>query len=108
MKPLTMDKYGFVNFMIQVEEDVEYSMKFQVYEVTCWGGDDDKTPIDIEPRVRGIIKWDGCSQVYFGEDEGGYLHLCGKSSWDDHCKMMEALWDLAAKTITKFNKSVAE
>ena len=108
MKPLMTNEYGFINFMIQVEDYVEYSMRFKVFEVTGWKADEYKTPDEMELYVRGTIKWDGCSHVYFGENDDGYLHLCGKSSWDDHCKMMEALWDLAAKTITKFNKSVAE
>lgn len=29
-----------------------------------------------ERYIEGYVKWDGCSHVTFG-DENGYLHLCG-------------------------------
>lgn len=33
-------------------------------------------PRQAEPFIRGSVKWDGCSNLHFGDDDG-YLHLCG-------------------------------
>jgi hypothetical protein len=50
-------------------------------------GDETNNLDDACPQVHGMIKWDGCSHVYFGNPKGkgegtdGYLHLCGEGSW---------------------------
>jgi len=109
MKHLVTDGV-FCKFLIDIDDDVEYSMNFRVYEVTSW--EMDNTPSDVERYAHGTIKWDGCSHIWFGSQEDGstdgYIHLCGKSSWQDHCKMMSALFDLASVTIKKYDKGVAE
>lgn len=113
MKPLLTDDIGFMEFLIEVEEDVECSMDFKVYEVSSCECDLEHTPIDTELYIHGTIRWDGCSHVYFGNSSengisNGYLHLCGKRCWEKHNKMMSALFDLASVTIKHWNKDVAE
>ena len=72
--------------------DVDYAthVDFRAYEIVEW---DDDGPIypregsqtsmddvrDLERAERylvGTVKWDGCTHVTFG-NEDGYLHLCG-------------------------------
>ncbi len=106
---------GLPEFLIKIENDVEYQMEFEVYEVG--GGEENKetgkydVPCNLELYLTGAIKWDGCSHIWFGEKEegkqDGYLHLCGKYCWEKHNKMMNALFELAAKTIKHFDKDTA-
>ncbi len=51
------------------------------YEGIDGCGADDKSTPDITKAnkyISGIIKWDGCSHLYFG-DRDGYIHACGSS-----------------------------
>ena len=111
MIDLLKDENGYTTFLINIEPDIEYSMTFEVFEVAGWECDEQHTPIDLELYMTGFIKWDGCSHVWFGEKEedqkqDGYLHLCGKAQWDKHCKMMMAVYDLAERTITKYDPDI--
>ena len=101
-------------FIINIEENdyTDTSMSFEVREVNCWPYEPDD-PEYVEHYISGMINWDGCSHIYFGgKDENGsvdgYLHLCGKSFFKDHCDVMMAVYALAEKKITKYNKTVAE
>lgn len=69
-----------------------------VDEVTSWGEDD--APAGFEPYLDCLIKWDGCSHVWFGEptsegDRTGYLHLCGADDFRKHVALMTELYALA-------------
>jgi hypothetical protein len=61
---------------------------------------------EAEPYVRGTIKWDGCSHVYFG-DEDGYLHLCGRRSFDDLRALLDRAWAVAASEMPQFDADTA-
>lgn len=111
MLPLIKDSDGLILFFIEVSGDTEYKMQFKVYEVGGWLSDGENTPIDLELYVHGVVKWDGCSHIYFGDDFGnpdGYLHLYGKSCYERHVSVMLELYNFASKTIEKFDKSVAK
>lgn len=96
---------GFCEFQIKLFGDFEYAMEFEVYEVVSWEADDSNTPCDTELYIKGTIKWDGCSHLNFGDE--GYLHLCGKSYFVKHCKVITALYELAEKTIKQYDADVA-
>lgn len=102
---------GYINFLIKIDSDTEHKMDFKVYEVNSWACDDEHTPIDPDLYLTGVIKWDGCSHVWFGEEEDGkqdgYLHLCGKTCWKRHCEVMMAIYELAEKTIKKYDADTA-
>lgn len=93
-------------FVIDIEDgDHETCIKFKVFEVASWDSDT-KMPIDQELYLEGYIKWDGCSHFWFG-DEDSYIHMCGKQCFENHKKVFDALWDLAARTIKGFDHEVA-
>ena len=100
---------GYVNFIIEVTKpDVSHIMSFKVYEVISWECDEEKTPYDKELYVHGDIKWEGCSHIWFGEDDSeGYLHLCGRSVWERHCGVMSEVFEYASRTITNWDSSVS-
>ena len=49
---------------------------------------------DAQTLIDGHIKWDGCSHVTFGDDEG-YIHMCGFSSWKQMHEAIARTWEYA-------------
>jgi hypothetical protein len=103
-QPLLTDDLGMVEFTVQVEVS-DYSMNCVVYKATGWTMGNEI--IEDEKYLSAYIKWDGCSHFWFG-DEDKYQHLCGKTAVDNHCKVLQAVWELAEKSIREFDKEVAE
>lgn len=99
---------GMPKFLIEYEQgDLESHCDFKVFEVMSWNMEN--VPENIELYVRGTIKWDGCSHIWFGtEDKDGYIHLCGKHSFVDHCKLIAVLWEVVTAKIKCFDKETAE
>ncbi len=107
---ILLEKNTYPLFLIEIEKNLKYRMSFKVYEAVSWEIAE-PVPIDVELYLHGTIKWDGCSHVWLGEDEenpNGYLHLCGKEAWDNHVKVMNAVYSLAATSIINYDKKVAE
>ena len=96
------DSEGYPTFLIDKKLD-KYYVDFKVYEVVSWDGETHE-PEDKKLYVSGTIKWDGCSHIWFNP----YLHLCGKHYWDLHCKVMNALWEMAAAEVEAFDEEVAQ
>jgi hypothetical protein len=96
------NKYKFPVFILKIDDLRNIHIDFTIEYVYEWNCDDDKTPHASELYLSACIKFDGCSHVTFGEDEDGYLHLCGKPCWEHHCMLMNTLWDFASKNIEGF------
>jgi hypothetical protein len=90
--------------LIEAEVKSDVVMNFTTYIVTEWDNDDN--PTEKEQYIKGSIKWDGCSHINFG-DEDGYMHLCGNFYFQLLKKTLDALWDRAEKTIPSWDKKVA-
>ena len=91
-----------------------HGFDFELFEIVGWehgkdekklyerkgaiGGDDFSLNglEDAQPYLTGMIKWDGCSHFYFGDD--GYLHLCGLNDIE---KLQNVLKKLVALAETK-------
>ena len=100
------DEKGYVRFYLEINALESHYADVSVFEVTSWNCDDEHSYNESELRLKATIKWDGCSHVNF--EDSGYLHLCGKSYWVEHGKMMLALYETIASKITGYNKDVAE
>lgn len=94
-----ISRNGYPQFLIDVEDDVKYRMDFKLYEVGHWDGN--KNPVQVELYMRGSIKWDGCADFRFGPEDppGGFIHLCSHGGLEDHCRVMNALFELAENII---------
>lgn len=103
---LLIKKDELDEFYIEFDDnqDFEAYASFKVLQVISWGVDN--KPIDMEGYLKGTIKWDGCSHIWFGDDDG-YMHLCGKSYFDSHNKVMDAIWDVCSKKIKRFDSDIA-
>lgn len=68
----------------------DYNVEFKAYEIVAndgkkmyerkdskGSGDEVYELKDAQTLIRGLVKWDGCSHFFFGDEEG-YIHLCGR------------------------------
>ena len=101
MKPLITED-DRVLFLIEITEPIEASLDFNIWEVTAWDEDQNIVLEYNEKYISGRIKWDGCSHIWFG-DENGYMHLCGKSDFYLLAKVMDAVWKIAETEIKNFD-----
>jgi hypothetical protein len=100
-----LEKNGSTLFLIDFEEgDYEYSVTFNLYEVTHWNIDT-KEVEDSEQILKGKIKWDGDCHFWF---EDGYLYLCGKEDLDNHKLVMDAIWNICSKKIKYFDSFLSK
>jgi hypothetical protein len=107
MEELTRDG-DYIESLIEFDggQDFEAHMSFKVYEVESWNSEN--IPQERELYLKGTIKWDGCSHIYFGnEDNDGYIHMCGKGCFNKHIEIINALWELARTKIKGWYEEVA-
>jgi hypothetical protein len=109
IKTETFIKDGdFINYIVKYEEKQKYidtSITFEVYEIVSWDLDNKPYIDEAEIYAKCFVKWDGCSHIEWGDD--GYIHMCGRVSYDNHIKVVNAIWEFAKSKITRFNNEVA-
>ena len=107
--PILKDTNGYVVFLLQEIEKHDLFLKFNIKKCISWDMDDEIA--ETEDYMSGYVKWDGCSHVWFGEEDNGnrdgYLHLCGKEQWELHCKMMVAVYEYCSNNIKNFDRMIA-
>lgn len=104
-REVLVEDEGTPQFLIEYNKDQTYEsvIYFTVYEVISWNMDE--TVHDTEEYLQACIKWDGCSHINFSED--GYKHLCGRFFFDQHIKVMNAIWEVAKKKVKGWDAEVA-
>lgn len=55
---------------------------------------------DAEVFMSGYIKWDGCANLRFDEQDRGLIHICGEENFEDIAEAVHRLYELARTTIT--------
>lgn len=99
-----IENNGLVEFLISFPNK-EVSIYFEVYKVTSWIED---TPETTEKYISGYIKWDGCADIHFGDEEEYYgLHFCGRSDADKFVQVWKAVWDVVPKKIKNWDEDLA-
>lgn len=96
-----------VNFEIHEAVGSDLDGSNLCYEKFAWSdcGDTVVGVLEACPQVRGTVKWDGCSNVRFGNAEmpekepDGYLHLCGRASWKWLCWALEYAFERCMKLL---------
>jgi len=93
-----------VNFVVDFKIcPVNTNIEFKVYNI----GKNHLTAADLnEVYICSIIKWDGCSHFYFGEEDeignhDGYIPICGESQFHNHRVLMFLLMEIAALELGK-------
>lgn len=96
---------------INIHVEVEYHearMEFKMFEVHGHSQDGPEYPREgntgsgdtvndrskAEAYITGTIKWDACSHLYFGTDNG-YMHICGGRNWKNLITALERVFALA-------------
>ena len=110
-------KWDDIECVARVEIE-EHRMEFEVFEITAWseGKDGKYSELEFERKgatngmdttedmdeaqtlIKGCVKWDACSHVTFGDDDG-YIHLCGGSSWFNFMEATKRVWEIAMKEL---------
>lgn len=109
------------DFLIAYEVH-EYRLEFRSYEVVYWeyevggvthsmptfrrhdgtgSGDDTEDIAKAQVFASGSIKWDGCMDMRFDEQEVHILHFCGREDAARLGKMFAGLFSLAIAKIPK-------
>jgi hypothetical protein len=52
---------------------------------------------EAEVFLHGHVKWDGCSNLHFDEQDRVMLHFCSKQQAGDIGRLLERLYDIAAE-----------
>jgi len=125
-----IEKYEDIGFTVvyEIEEAFKLSVNFKVYEIIghqegqsgnfdvpyyegiggC--GSDDKSTTNIgkaNTYMTGMVKWDGCSHYYFGDEEG-YIHLCGKGCIRGHIEIVDKVYKRCGEIMVKNGVSLLE
>jgi hypothetical protein len=79
------------------------SVDFVVYDIEGWRhsdcGRDAPSINESEPYLHGNVKWDGCSNWYFDEQDRVMLHGCNKSDLLRLGQVMAECWDWAGELL---------
>lgn len=117
-----------IEYFAMLKETAEHWCEFAVYEL-LWL-DDDGRPVgnkagstsspdpassleETQVYLHGSIKWDGCSNWLFDEQDSlpgcqSMLHFCGKQSAMNLGVLMERLYEWAAEVIEAWDAEIAE
>jgi hypothetical protein len=63
---------------------------------------------DSQIFLHGSIKWDGCSNWQFDEQERVMLHFCGRKNATNLGILMDRLYDWASEVIPHWDAKCAE
>lgn len=90
----------------KVEDENElYSIAFSVWDMTGFIDLDDPSTVEFsedpdlcEKLFSATVKWDGCSHMNFGRDNG-YLHFCGGDAWLHMMLAIQSTWNFIADLV---------
>ena len=85
----------WASYLIDSDDDKEFSFDFKVYKVIEW--DEDLDPIKKELFFSGQIQWNGCSDIMFDS-----IHFCSYSDIQEFKDVIDAVWDKAEKEIMNY------
>lgn len=100
-----IEKYPELNILVEYTP-ASHSVDFRAFEIVYemdgkdyfelkgsgTGASDAVDDMDKAERlVEGVVKWDGCSHLTFGDHEG-YLHLCGKHNIESLSEIIKKIY----------------
>ena len=108
---------GFTAIANPIGDDKVYVVRFEIYTIV--GTDCDRKvywqkrgvptrpkPVenidDAELYLHGDVKWDGCSNWYFYEQDRVMLHFCGLKDIQSVGQVMERCWHWAGELMTNW------
>jgi hypothetical protein len=97
----------------------DHYVDFVIYEIECefqdgsigWhkaGAISSPTPVtsvaEAEAYLHGGVKWDGCSDWHFDEQERSMLHACSRSDLMHLGEAMARCWDWTKELLPNFDQ----
>lgn len=64
--------------------------------------------VEAQVFLQGAIKWDGCSNWHFDEQDNCMLHFCGARQASGIGRLMERMYDIAAARMPTFDRGLAD
>jgi hypothetical protein len=58
--------------------------------------------------LHGSVKWDGCADIAFDEQENVMLHFCGQTDATNIGVLLGRIYELAARMIPAWDKALAQ
>lgn len=85
-------RFGFI-----VEMNIEeHATNFRILKINTEGeGENNQDYYGVELVLDGILKWDGCSNLNFGDN--GYIHFCETDDLICMNKSIAFIWEMARK-----------
>ncbi|WP_283747859.1 hypothetical protein [Bacillus thuringiensis] len=84
----------------------EHVTDFNIYKINASGSDNqDNDYYGVEIIVNGMLKWDGCTHLRFGED--GYVHFSETDDLICFNKALEFMYSRVRKE-PSYNQSIDE
>lgn len=108
-----------LNFTV-VADVYEYHVDFTIYDIAAWvqstkvgefdtpewpergtafGGQTVAELEKAEVYLHGSVKWDGCSNWHFDEQDRAMLHGCHRKDLTRYGEILAACWDWTAETL---------
>lgn len=106
---------GFTAIAEPMGQDDIYAVRFEIYTIVStdingtvfWqrrGACSSLNPVnrldEAELYLHGHVKWDGCSNWYFDEQDRVMLHCCGLNDIENIGKVMKRCWKWAGEFMT--------
>jgi len=103
---------GFVVFA----EPSEYYVSFKIYEMPASepqvykgeGGEIVESIDEAWVYAHGDVKWDGCSNWHFDEQDHCMLHGCTRQHLVNLGLVLAACWDWASELCPKWDSTIAD
>ena len=106
----------FEDYLIQWEKAHSHALSFRVVCVITdsptmiYGrGLEDfiEDPAKAPTFLHGDVKWDGCSNIYFDEQDTIMLHFCGMKMATGVGRLLQRMYEIAAANIERFDHKLA-
>jgi hypothetical protein len=97
-----------VNFKVYDITGWEQSSDSKLWDVPCWGTDFSSTLDQAEVYLHGSVKWDGCSNWHFDEQERVMLHGCERQQITRYGEVLGLCWDWTAELCPNWNSLITK
>lgn len=99
----TLIKEGdFVLYQFKIIRVNGSLISLNVFKVISWNNVNNEV-CETEFYLGASIKWNGCCNINFGDDE--YIYLCGKKDFENHKKVMDSIIEVARQNIENWDES---
>lgn len=96
-----------------VAEVYSHRVDFKIYDMVAWADDTPSwsgggscfvgTLAEADVYLHGFVKWDGCSNWHFNEQDCGMLHGCSRENVQRFGDVLGRCWDWTAELLSNWD-----